>query len=111
MTRGGARLAEVLERHPPTAHTSRTLTKLTALRREVARIRRLGYSVDNEEYHAGVRCLAAPVRASDGAVVAALGITAATVRFPPGRIAALAAVIQRAAAELGRGLGHAGATA
>lgn len=106
----GGRLPEILARHPPTARTPQTLTTLPALRREIEQIRKRDYSVDNEEYHPGVRCVAAPVRASDGSVVAAIGITAATVRFPPERIAELAAVVQGAADDLGRRLGHAGAT-
>ncbi len=107
----GNRLAEILARHPPVARTPQTLTTLPALRREIEQIRRRGYSVDNEEYHPGVRCIAAPVQASDGTVVAALGITAATVRFPRERIPELAAVVRAAAADLGRHLGHTGAAA
>jgi IclR family acetate operon transcriptional repressor len=55
-----------------------------------------------------VRCLAAPVRGSDGSVVAAIGITAATVRFTKERIPEMSAAVTGAAAELSRLLGFSG---
>jgi DNA-binding IclR family transcriptional regulator len=106
----GTRLAEILARHPPVARTPQTITALPEIRREVDLTRKRGYSLDNEEYHPGVRCLAAPVRSSDGSVVAAIGITAAAMRFPRERIPAIAALVRSAAADLARHLGHSAAT-
>lgn len=106
-----ARLAEWFSRKESTRRTPHTLTTFAEIKRETELTRKRGYSLDNEEYHPGVRCLAAPVFGSDGHVVAALGITAATVRFSKERIPEFAAKVTTAAAELARSLGYTGAAA
>lgn len=100
-----ARLAEVTA--GATAHTPHTLTTPAALLAEVELTRSRGYSLDNEEFNLGVRCLAAPVFGSDGQLVAALGVTASTLRFPVARIVEVAAQVRVAADELSRHLGRA----
>ena len=89
-----------------TRRTPRTLTTLAELRREVELTRKRGFSLDDEEFNAGVRCLAAPVYGADGTVAAAIGITAATVRFTKERIPEMATAVQAAATELSRLLGY-----
>ena len=100
-----ARIAEIIAASPPTARTPLTLTKLNDIKKEADLTRKRGYSLDNEEFNPGVRCLAAPVFASDGTVVAAIGITAATVRFPKERIPEMAAKVRTVATELSRLMG------
>jgi len=102
------RLGEFYARARPERRTPATLTTVAELKREVELTRQRGYSVDNEEFNLGVRCLAAPVYASDGAVTAAMGITASTVRFPKERIPEMAAKVRAIAAELSQLLGYAG---
>lgn len=102
------RMAEVLGRKDATRRTPQTLTAYADIKREIELTRKRGYSLDNEEYHPGVRCLAAPVYSSDGSVVAAIGITAASVRFPKERIPEIASMVVGAATELGRSLGYSG---
>ena len=53
-----------------------------------------------------MRCLAAPVFASDGSVAAAIGITAATVRFTPARVPEMAEKVRGLANELSRLMGY-----
>jgi IclR family acetate operon transcriptional repressor len=101
----GETLATALGKSP-VRRTPHTLTTLAEIKREVALTRSRGYSLDNEEYHPGVRCCAAPVFGSDGNVVAAIGITAARVRFPDDRIGPLTNIVRQAAADLGRSLGY-----
>ncbi len=101
-----ARLDELIGTGPLAKRTARTLTTRADLRREIEATRKRGYSLDNEEFHSGVRCLAAPVYQSDGTVAAAIGITAATVRFPRERIPEMAVAVKAAAAELSRLLGY-----
>lgn len=100
------RVAELHSRARPAKRTPRTLTSLADLKRDLELTRKRGYSLDNEEYHPGVRCLAAPVFSSAGSVVAAIGITAATVRFPKERVAEMAKSVLAAAAELSGQLGY-----
>lgn len=86
--------------------TPNTQTTLSSVRAEIEVTRQRGYSLDDEEFHPGVRCLAAPVFSSDGNVAAAIGITAATVRFTRERIPEMALAVIQAARELSRLLGH-----
>ena len=102
-----ARLAEFYTGARLTRRTAHTLTTLAEIRREVELTRKRGYSLDDEEFNAGVRCLAVPVHGADGTVVAAIGITAATVRFTKDRIPEMAAAVKAAATELSRLLGYA----
>jgi DNA-binding IclR family transcriptional regulator len=85
--------------------TRQTLTSAAALLGECADIERRGYAVDDEEYHPGVRCLAAPVWDGAGVVVAAIGITASTISFPKRRISLVARHVLDAAAALSADLG------
>jgi IclR family KDG regulon transcriptional repressor len=74
-----------------------TITRLPSLMAELAKIRKQGYAVDNEEYYEGVRCVAAPVR-SGGQVVASISITGSIFTMTQGRIQKeLAAKVVKAA--------------
>jgi DNA-binding IclR family transcriptional regulator len=90
----------------PTARTPHTLTTLSAIKREAELTRKRGFSLDDEEFAPGIRCLAAPVFNSDGTLAAAIGITAATIRFTKDRIPEMAAAVKSAASELSRHLGY-----
>ena len=100
------RFDELIGSAPLPKRTAHTLTTVPELRREIEATRKRGFSLDDEEFNAGVRCLAAPVHGSDGSVTAAIGVTAATVRFPRERIPEMAVAVRAAAAELSRLLGY-----
>ncbi len=100
------RLDALYARARLTPRTEHTLTSVADLRREVEITRKRGYSLDDEEFNLGVRCLAAPVFSSDGTCVAAIGITAATVRFTRARTSEIAGMVMEAARELSGRLGH-----
>jgi len=102
------RLAEIVAKTRPQRRTPHTLTTLSQLKREVELTVKRGYSLDNEEFNLGVRCLAAPVLDADGDVIAAIGITASTVRFTKDRIPEIAAKVRLIAAELSRLMGYNG---
>jgi DNA-binding IclR family transcriptional regulator len=63
------------------ARTHRTRTSVDQLAEELARIRRQGYSEDDEEFVAGVCCLAVPIRDRKGRVIAGLAVSAPSARF------------------------------
>lgn len=94
------RVGEILAESRPQPRTPHTLTTVSALQLDLELTRQRGYSLDNEEFNPGVRCLAAPVFSSDGSVVAAIGITASTMRFTKARVPEMAARVQAAAREL-----------
>jgi len=61
--------------------TSRTITSRAKLMTELATIRRRGWSEDDEEFLAGVCCLAVPVRDRRGGLIAGLAVSAPSARF------------------------------
>jgi DNA-binding IclR family transcriptional regulator len=77
-----AERAQLLEAMPLARFTDRTITSRQLLESELDRIVAAGYAVDNEEYVAGVACVAVPVRDASGDVVAAVAVHAATARLP-----------------------------
>lgn len=91
-----------------TRRTPFTKVTVAEIERECEWVRTNGYSVDDEEYHEGVRCIAAPVYGADGTVVAAVGITAATLRLPREKIPERAAEVTTAARELSERIGFCG---
>lgn len=63
------------------ARTGNSVTSTEQLRHHLAQARDRGYAVDDEEYEPGLRCLAAPVRDSDGTVAVAMGLSGPTARL------------------------------
>ncbi|KXI29073.1 IclR family transcriptional regulator [Paraglaciecola hydrolytica] len=77
--------------------TSKTISDIPSLRKELQGVMALGYAVDDQEYNMDVRCVAAPVRDNRGVVVAAVGITAPATSFSKSQIPAMAAQVKEAA--------------
>lgn len=67
-----AELVSVLSRVRYERYTPATLTEPTALEAELHRIRTAGHAYDDEEHVEGIRCIAAPVFAYDGHVIASM---------------------------------------
>lgn len=82
---------------PLTPYTPFTLTRREDLLRELEKVRRQGYALDNEEKELGVRCVAAPVFGPGGEVVAALSLSAPASRLSPEAAHALAPRVLEAA--------------
>jgi len=70
----------LLETLPLPRFTANTITDRGLMARELDRILASGYSLDDEEYVAGVACVAVPVRVG-GEVIAAVAVHAATARL------------------------------
>lgn len=62
--------------------TEMTTTSAPGLREEISRARREGFAIANQELDMGLRSVAAPVRASTGAVVAAVVVSTQVTRTP-----------------------------
>jgi len=61
--------------------TEHTITEAPALIAELETTRRRGYSVDDEEFALGLRCIAMPIRDGDDVAVAALSVSMPTPRY------------------------------
>jgi DNA-binding IclR family transcriptional regulator len=79
--------------------TTRTVRDLTALRRELAEVRRRGYATTVDELELGLTGIAAPVHDGRGTVIAALGISGPTARLEE-RLASLGALLMDQAEQL-----------
>ena len=79
--------------------TARTLTSADSLERELSKIRKQGFAVDNEEYELGVVCVAAAIIGADGDAAGALSISGPTERMRVANLTLLGALVRRHAAE------------
>ena len=104
-TYSGGEVSSFLARHGMRRVTAKTLTCRDALQLQLAEIRSEGYAVDDGEYVAGLRCVAAPVYDSHAEVVCALSISGLPSRIPGSRIPALGRLVAIAAGEMTRSLG------
>lgn len=87
---------------PLEAWTKQTVVSLAALADECKEIRKRGYAMDESEYLEGVRCLAAPIRDKEGMVIASIGISAPSSRFPARLDAAYARHVTEIALQIGK---------
>lgn len=88
------------------AHTRNTITDPAALRAELAAIRARGYALDLDEHSIGVRCVAAPVRAGSGKVIAGISVSGGDRRLNEERLHGFAPRVMEHAALLSARLGY-----
>ncbi|HUF27925.1 MAG TPA: IclR family transcriptional regulator [Gemmatimonadaceae bacterium] len=85
--------------------TSRTITSPGALAAELARVRKRGYAVAQEELEAGFVAVGAPVRNHEGRAVAAISVGGPAARMGRDRIRELAGVVRAGADRISHALG------
>jgi IclR family acetate operon transcriptional repressor len=91
---------------PLERRTDKTITTETALRADLATVRARGYAVTDEELEPGLIAVAAPIYGYDGAVVAAVSVSAPASRMTRDELAAAAARCVEEAAGLSAVLGY-----
>jgi DNA-binding IclR family transcriptional regulator len=86
--------------------TDNTIGDVPRLLEELERVRRQGYSLDNEEFAIGLRCVAMPVLDAQGKTIAAMSVSMPTPRYNRTVMAnarkALAETVAQATERLGR---------
>lgn len=85
--------------------TGQTITNLSDLKKELARIREQGYAVDNEEAVEGLRCVAGPVFDHTGRVLAAFSVAGPATRLTPARIPEIARLVRETSEQISYRLG------
>lgn len=85
--------------------TFRTHSTRESLDRELATIRERGFAIDDEEFNAGARCVAAPVFGLEGDVIGCVGISTPTQRISIGDMTKLADAALAAAREITSNMG------
>lgn len=103
----GLSAAEVDARLPRLpSYTADTVTTRARLRRDLAMVREEGYAVAVDELEVGLTAIAAPIRNAHGDVIASLSVSGPTFRLGDLRVKELVPVVQDAADEVSRRLGH-----
>jgi DNA-binding IclR family transcriptional regulator len=77
--------------------TAKTISNMVQLREELERVRRQGYSIDDEETTLGARCVSAPIFDADRFAVAAVSVSGPVTRISREQVPALAAAVMSAA--------------
>jgi DNA-binding IclR family transcriptional regulator len=98
---------QILDREGLRPFTDHTITDRSLLAKELESIRQHGFAFDDEEHEMGVRCVAAPVRNSHGATIAALSISMPSVRLPNSEIPRYRELVTKAADDISRRIGAA----
>ena len=97
---------QILEHAELPGLTIKTITERSALRRELEKVRKQGWAIDDEESELGGRCVAAPVFEQKGTLVASISVMGPANRVNPDTIPALSALLVKTASEISRALGH-----
>ncbi len=96
---------ELVRSRPLPVFTPRSIDDPGRYLLELARARRDGYALEDEEYLPGVRAASAPVLDAAGQPVATVSVVAVSARMPSERMHELAAEVAEAARALSRQLG------
>ena len=90
-------LNSLIQQRPLLRHNDNTIRSLAKLQKELARVRQMGYAVDDEEEEAGHRCIGAPIVDSSGRTVAAVSIGGTTLQLTGDNLSVLAMRVTAAA--------------
>ena len=99
---GAQGIREYAKRTGMASLTPASITTLSALEKELEKVRRHGIAYDHEEQEIGVRCIAAPIRDDSGELVAGLSLSMPTDRFN----AEWAPLVRKTADEISRAIGY-----
>lgn len=93
-------IQKILDMHPISADAfPKAILRLRPLMAELAKVHDRGYATDNEEHASGVRCVAAPIYAAPGKVVASIGITGSLAVVSPEQMDEIGLKLRREANE------------
>ncbi len=99
---GPDKCTEYVQRTRLPRYTDNTLTDPESLARELEKIRRQGYALDNEEAEKGVSCIGAGIFNDEGRLVAGLSVSAPSDRLDKG----WSTQVRRTAERISRAIGH-----
>lgn len=88
------------------SYTQRTIIQPSLFAAELRKTSKRGYSIDDEEFEIGLRCIGAPVKNHHGDVIGAISIAGPTIRITKKRIPELSRFVVEAAEELSARLGN-----
>jgi len=95
----------IIRHHGMPRLTEKSIVRPGDLFRELAKVRRQGYAIDDEEACMGLRCIAAVVYNDCSEPLAAISVSGMTSRITDDRLATLGETVREVAAELTLALG------
>ena len=86
--------------------TNNTIAHPKDLEKELEKIRKVGFAIDNEEIELGLKCVAAPVRDHEGKVIASISISGSSNRITKDKIPYLSKIVIETAEKISHRLGY-----
>ncbi len=99
-------ILDLFANHTFKPQTPNSISGIKELMKQVEIIRVKGYSMDNEEYTLGLRCVAAPIFDHTGKVIAGMSIAAPCVRFTEDKMPEIVDILKRGAADISSRMGY-----
>jgi len=75
-----SKVDKILKNYSFNRFTKKTITNISELKKEIAKVKKQGFAIDNEEGHDGVFCVAAPIFDKKHNAIAAISISMPKVR-------------------------------
>ena len=98
--------AQFLEQYKFNPVTRYSIVDLDRFQKELERVRKFGFAIDEEENEIGGRCVAAPIFNHDGYPVAAVSISVPIQRLPREKIPVFGAKVKEAAMAISHSIGY-----
>ena len=86
--------------------TKNTISGIDELHEEMAKVRKQGWAMDDEEYEIGHRCIGAPIFDYRGDIIAAISASGDKHILTDDRIEEVAEYVKKTAIELSKGMGY-----
>ena len=99
-------IMRILEMRGMEKKTRRSITSPQKFLRELEKVRKYGFAVDDEENADGVRCVAAPIFDAAGKVTASLGTSTVILKLDEAQLPKIVKLVQDAAARVSEQLGY-----
>jgi IclR family transcriptional regulator, KDG regulon repressor len=99
-------LSDIFLHHPLISRTTKTITNTSVLSSALEVIRKCGFALDDEESTIGLRCVAAPVRDSKGAIIAAISVSGPTLELIEDNLERTISKVKEAAMMLSSRMGY-----
>ena len=99
-------IKKIIETKGLCKYTKNTITNPDFLEKELQKIRRQGYAIDDEEIMDGLRCVAAPIKDHKGEVCAAISVSGPVVRLDGDKLRIAIDLVTETAEEISAALGN-----
>lgn len=93
-------LVKVMSLAPLKRFTSTTIAEIPQLLKELEKVRKQGFALDNEESFPGIKCVAAPIKDIRGTVIAAMSATVPKQRMDRERMKELTKLVTECAQQI-----------